>query len=90
MSRPVKIKGYKGIAVKPGEWGAYEGAGPGGICDDCGHFAGSHVSEFACDFPPESRLGANKGKQCECLGFAWAGYRYPTGKAAHSKDAPYL
>ena len=48
--------------------------GPGGICEDCGHFATRHL-EGKCYFPPESRLGVNKYKPCACAGMLWEGQR---------------
>jgi hypothetical protein len=51
-------------------------AGPGGICDDCGHFAFRH-HDTTCHFPRET------GKECKCKGMLWRGHRlkmdYRTG-----------
>jgi hypothetical protein len=41
--------------------------GPGGICDDCGHFAGRHVGNGCMGFPE---------KPCNtCGGMLWMGHR---------------
>lgn len=40
--------------------------GPGGICDDCGHFAATHRGE-GCAWP---------GRVCPCRGMLWLGVRY--------------
>jgi hypothetical protein len=44
-------------------------AGPGGTCDDCGHFAGRHGKDFCDGFPD---------KPCaSCKGMLWRGVRVP-------------
>jgi hypothetical protein len=48
-------------------------AGPGGICDDCGHFAMRHVNTDKCLFPREI------GKECQCKGMLWLGHRIDMG-----------
>ena len=39
--------------------------GPGGICNDCGHFAARHVG-LKCLWPESA---------CECAGMLWQGER---------------
>ena len=40
------------------------GAGPGAICDACGHFAGRHQG-LVCLFPRDA------GHECACPGMTW-------------------
>jgi hypothetical protein len=49
--------------------------GPGGICDECGHFAGRHA-EDGCDTADLVLAGIRK-KPCKCKGMLWLGVRWP-------------
>lgn len=44
-------------------------AGPGGMCDTCGHFALRHYSHDKCDGFP--------AKPCPCDGMKWRGIYIP-------------
>lgn len=46
--------------------------GPGGICEECGHFAIRH-DDTACHFP-RNELNPPK-PPCECKGMLWYGHR---------------
>lgn len=53
-------------------------AGPGGICDDCGHVALRHGEDFCDGFPD---------KPCSsCKGLLWQGVRIPivNGRPSYS------
>lgn len=39
-------------------------AGPGAICDSCGHFASRHIP-LSCEWPE---------RKCACKGFSWQGF----------------
>jgi len=45
-------------------------AGPGGICDACGHFASRHTG-VTCLFPRQP-----PATPCSCPGMAWSGLRF--------------
>jgi hypothetical protein len=49
--------------------------GPGGICDDCGHFAGRHGPD-GCDTSDLVAKGIRK-KPCSCKGMLWLDVRWP-------------
>lgn len=44
-------------------------AGPGGFCEDCGHFAVRHIGSVPCDFPKANN------EVCRCEGMLWKGER---------------
>lgn len=49
-------------------------AGPGAICEECGHLAARHhgnINGPACLFPRGVRAPA-----CDCGGMVWLGYRF--------------
>lgn len=56
-------------------------AGPGGICEDCGHFAIRHKG-LACLFPRP------KAEPCTCNGMLWLGQRLSIGSHGPEADAP--
>lgn len=55
-------------------------AGPGGLCDECGHMAGRHVGD-TCGWP--ERL-------CSCTGMLWRGIRIPIGNTGPEYVAAVL
>jgi len=71
VSEPMPIKTQVDLAKA--EMSLAE-AGPGGICEDCGHFASRHlqatrIGGMGCDFPrPEDN-------PCDCEGMKWQGQR---------------
>lgn len=58
--------------------------GPGGICEDCGHFACRHDGA-RCHFPRPA------GNACNCGGMLWQGHRLAmncqAGPVAAASDA---
>lgn len=60
--------------------------GPGGICDDCGHFAGRHY-DGACDTGNLYSAGTPR-RPCRCAGFLWLGQRYASGRDIYDGVPP--
>lgn len=55
--------------------------GPGGICEDCGHFADRHIDR-ACDFPREAG-------PCNCKGMKWRGQRLKMGPTGPTNEPSF-
>jgi hypothetical protein len=57
-------------------------AGPGGICEECGHFACRH-QDSQCLFPRENN-------PCECQGMLWQGVRLDMDQHTGPRDGIVL